>query len=156
MVPLDGEGEGAVAGRREAGDVLPVRVPPFLDPDNSSFWTSGEAGVLRILRCATCGWWVHPAGPRCRRCRSADVAPQPTSGRGRVATFTVNHQPWIPGAQPYIIALVELPEQPGLYLTTNLVEIDGDDVTLGMEVEVVFEHNSGVWYPLFRPVDMGA
>jgi uncharacterized OB-fold protein len=64
----------------------------------------------------------------------------------------VNHQPWLPGAQPYIIAMVELPEQASLYLTTNLVEIDGDDVKLGMELEVVFEHIGAVWYPLFRPV----
>ena len=72
-------------------------------------------------------------------------------GRGRVATFTVNHKAWIPGSEPYIIALVELNEQAGLFLTTNLVGIDGDDVILGMEVELVFEIVDGIYYPLFRP-----
>jgi len=103
-----------------------------------------------IHRCADCGWWTHPAAPRCRKCHGAAVAPSAVSGRGRVATFTVNHKAWIPGSEPYIVALVELVEQPALFLTTNLVGIDGDDVELGMEVEVVFEIADEIAYPLFR------
>jgi uncharacterized OB-fold protein len=141
-----------MAGQRHVGEVLPLRLRPFLDPDNTSFWTGGTEGRLVLHHCQDCGWWIHPAAPRCRTCRSANVAPEAVSGRGRVTTFTVNHQPWIPGSEPYIIGLVELVEQPGLFLTTNLVDIDGDDVRLGMEVEVVFEEAGDIAYPLFRPV----
>jgi hypothetical protein len=140
-----------LAGRREVGEVLPFRLRPFLDPDNREYWTGGADGRLHMHHCGDCGLWVHPAAPRCRRCRGANVAPEPVSGRGRVATFTVNHKAWIPGSEPYIIALVELTEQAGLFLTTNLVGIDGDDVTLGMEVELVFEVVDDIYYPLFRP-----
>jgi uncharacterized OB-fold protein len=131
---------------------LPLRVKPFLDPDNTAFWTSGRDGRLLIHHCRACGLWVHPAAPRCRRCHSAEVGPEPVSGRGRVATFTVNHKAWIPGSDPYIIALVELVEQPGLFLSTNLVDIDGEDVKLGMQVDIVFEKAGDVYLPLFRPV----
>jgi uncharacterized OB-fold protein len=142
-----------VAGRRRVGDVLPLRLKPFLDPDNRAFWTGGADGALMVHRCADCGWWIHPPRPRCRRCRSARVSPQRTVGRGRVVTFTVNHQPWIPGSDLYIVALVELEEQPGLFLTTNLVDTEAEEVELGMPVEVVFEDaGDGVHLPLFRPV----
>jgi len=144
-----------MVGRREAGHVLPMRLRPFLDPDNRKFWTGGGDGHLHLHRCGDCGWWIHPAAPRCRRCRSAAVAPEAVSGRGRVATFTVNHKAWIPGSEPYIIALVELAEQPALFLSTNLVDIDGDDVRIGMEVELVFEVVDDIYYPLFRPVAEG-
>ena len=53
---------------------------------------------------------------------------------------------------PYAIAMVELPEQPGMRLTTNIVECEPEDVHIGMEVEVVFEQREDVYFPLFRPV----
>ncbi len=53
-------------------------------------------------------------------------------------TFTVNHQPWMPGPEPpYVVAIVELPEQDGLRLTTNIVNCAPDDVRIGMPVQVV-------------------
>jgi uncharacterized OB-fold protein len=87
-----------------------------------------------------------------------DVGPQRASGRGRVATYTVNHQPWIPGSEPYIIAWVELAEQEHLVLTSNLVDVEAEDVRLGMEVEVVFEKHptEEIWFPLFRPAGEGS
>jgi uncharacterized OB-fold protein len=37
-------------------------------------------------------------------------------------------------------------------LTTNLVDIEPEDVRIGMPVEVVFEDHDPVFLPLFRPV----
>jgi hypothetical protein len=131
------------------------RLLPRLDDYNRPFWTGGEHGELRMLRCRPCGTWVHPPGPRCpdATCRSKDLAAEALSGRAVVHTYTVNHQPWIPGFDPpYVIAIVELPEQEGLRLTTDLVDVDPADVEIGMAVEVLFEHHDDVWIPLFRPV----
>ena len=62
------------------------------------------------------------------------------SGRGVVHTYTVNHQPWYPGLDPpYVVAIVALPEQEGLRLTTNIVGCAPDDVRIGMPVRVTFE-----------------
>lgn len=74
------------------------------------------------------------------------------SGRATVASFTVNHQQWIPGADPYIVAWVALDEQPDVRLTTNLVGIEPDQVAVGMAVEVFFERHDDVYLPLFRAV----
>jgi uncharacterized protein len=132
------------------------RLLPRLDDDNTFFWTSGADGALRILRCNTCHFYIHPPGPICPRCLSRDVAPQTVSGRGRVETFTINYQQWIPGSDPYVIAWVSIDEQPDVRLTTNLVDIDADEVRIGMPVKVVFEAVSDeVFLPLFTPAQPG-
>jgi uncharacterized OB-fold protein len=53
---------------------------------------------------------------------------------------------------PYIIALVELEEQPHLRLTTNLVNCRAEDVDIGIPVRVVFEDHGDVFVPLWEPV----
>lgn len=65
----------------------------------------------------------------------------------------MNHQPWFPGMQvPYVIALVELAEQEGLRLTTDLVGCAPEDVRIGMAVRVTFRPVSDdVALPLFEP-----
>ena len=130
-----------------------LRLLPRLSDDVAFYWTSGADGVLRLLRCNTCGFFNHPPGPVCRRCLSRDLAPQQLSGRGRVETFTVNYQQWIPGSDPYIIAWVSIDEQPDIRLTTNLVGVEPGDVRVGLPVRVVFEHVDDVWLPLFTPAD---
>ena len=68
---------------------------PALEPDTEFFWTAGAEGRLKISRCQACGRWQHPPLPRCPECHG-EAAPEPVSGRGRVATFTVNEQAWVP------------------------------------------------------------
>jgi uncharacterized OB-fold protein len=131
------------------------RLLPRLSDDNRFFWTSGEHGVLQILRCNACGFFNHPPGPVCRRCLSRDLAPHAMSGRGRVETFSINYQQWIPGSDPYAIAWVSLDEQPDVRLTTNLIGVEPGDISVGMAVEVAFEQSEDVYLPVFRPVDQG-
>jgi len=134
----------------------PFRVLPQLNDLNRPFWTGGERGELCLLRCRGCKHWIHPPAPICPLCLAREVAAEATSGRARVATFTINHQPWIPGfPPPYVIAIVELAEQPGLRLTTNLVHCAPADVRIGMPVRAVFEQHDEVWIPLFEPVATG-
>jgi uncharacterized OB-fold protein len=133
-----------------------LRLLPYLDDDNRFFWTSGEDGILRILRCNACGFLIHPPGPVCRRCLSSDLAPAVVSGRGRVETYSINYQQWIPESEPYVIAWVSLVEQPDVRLTANLVDVEPADLFVGMEVAVEFEHHEDVYIPLFRPVADGA
>jgi uncharacterized OB-fold protein len=81
------------------------------------------------------------------------VAPESVSGRGVVYAYTVNRYQWLPDmAPPYVIATVELVEQSGLQLMTNVVGCAVDEVSIGMEVEVVFAQHDDVFVPLFRPV----
>ena len=129
----------------------PFRVQPALDDENRFFWTSGQDGRLRFLRCQSCGYYLHPPLPRCPACGSREVAPEAVSGRGEVFSYTVNHQSWDGATDPYVIVLVTFPEQEGLRLTSNLTGIDPDDVRIGLPVQVVFEQHDLVWFPLFEP-----
>ncbi len=137
-----------------------LRLAPSPTSESAAFWTGGRNGELLISRCRACGHFFHPPGPACWRCRSSDVGPEKVSGRATVAAFTVDRQPWIPGFEPpYIVAIVELAEQPDVRLITNVVDVEPDDMSIGLEVEVFFEDWTGlsgeedtrVWIPLFRP-----
>lgn len=128
------------------------RLLPEVTPDTEHFWRGGARGELTFLRCADCGEFVHPPSPVCPRCLGRALRPDAVSGLGTVVTFTVNHQPWNPIVPlPYVIALVEIDEQPGLRLLTNIVECAPEDVTVGMRVRVRFLHLEDVWLPLFAP-----
>ena len=126
---------------------------PEVTPESSAFWTGGEHGQLLIYRCRVCGRFFHPPTPVCYRCRSQDVGPEAVSGRAKVAGFTVTHHQWFEGfPPPYVIAVVELDDEPDVRLTTNIVDCPIAAVRVGLAVEVFFEHREDVWIPLFRPV----
>jgi uncharacterized OB-fold protein len=130
---------------------LTERRLPKLTPETAFFWTSGADGHLRIQRCGDCGHYQHPPFARCPVCGSEDVAPAIVSGRGRIATYTVNHEPWYPGlAVPFVFAAVELEEQAELYVFTN-IDMPATEVRIGTPVSVYFDHCEDVWLPLFRP-----
>jgi uncharacterized OB-fold protein len=131
---------------------LPFRILPRVTDRNRHFWTGGEAGELRFLRCQQCGYYIHPPTPVCPQCHSKELAPEAVSGRATLFTYSVNHQNWMPGPElPYVVAIVSIPEQDDLRLTTNLVDVEPDQVRIGMPLEVTFEHHEDVWIPLFRP-----
>lgn len=126
---------------------------PALEPESAFFWTGGAQGRLLIARCPSCERYQHPPLPRCPRC-GGEPAPQPVSGRGRVAAFTVNHQPWAPGmAVPFVFAAVELAEQAELYVFSNVVGCPPEAVRTGLPVEVLFEAQDDIFLPLFRPAE---
>ena len=64
----------------------------------------------------------------------------------------MNHQPWLPGfPPPYVVCIVEIEEQKGLRITSNLVDCEPDQIRIGMPVRVCFEQVDDVWLPLFAP-----
>jgi len=106
-----------------------------------------------MLSCRACSTWIHPPSPICPECLGRELSVESLSGKAAVVTYTVNHQPWIPGFDPpYVVAIVELAEQPGLRLTTNIVGCEPESVEIGMPVKVCFEEaGDGVYLPLFEP-----
>jgi uncharacterized OB-fold protein len=146
----------AEAGSHYLGS-MPHRHLPAITAENAFFWRAGESGVLRFMRCRGCGYYIHPPLPICRVCKSRDVADEPVSGRGTVLTYTVNRQVWEVGLEaPYVVAIVELAEQRGLRLTTNIVNCLLAEVRIDMPVRVVFEQHDDVWLPLFEPAAAGS
>ncbi len=128
-----------------------MRPLPKLTSENEFYWTSGADGVLRVQYCESCNRYLHPPQPVC-----PDGGGQPVirevSGRGTVAGVTVNHQQWLPDMEPpYAIGLVVLEEDPRVRLTTLIVDIEPEEVVVGLPVQVRFEQHDDVWLPVFAP-----
>jgi uncharacterized OB-fold protein len=129
------------------------RMLPRLDTINRPFWTGGAEGKLNIMQCRDCLGFVHPPRPVCRHCLSENIEPKAVSGAGVVDTFTINHQPWMPGMEvPFVIARVALDDAPDVFLTTNIVGCAVNEVDIGDRVQVTFLQQDDVWLPLFEKI----
>ncbi|MEL7210278.1 MAG: Zn-ribbon domain-containing OB-fold protein, partial [Actinomycetota bacterium] len=116
-----------------SGDGQPLRYIGTPEPYEAFFWASGEDGRLRLQHCDDCDRFHHPPQPLCPYCHSTALEPKPVAGTGVVASFTINHQPFMPGFDPpYPIAFVEIDEDPTIRLCTNLVDVDLDQIEIGM------------------------
>jgi uncharacterized protein len=133
----------------------PAPILPAPDPLTAFFWDAARDRRLSILRCNDCGWLIHWPRPMCKRCHSFSLQPCDLSGRGSVYSWTVCVQafhPWFDKRLPFILAVVELEEQPNLKLVTNLVDCREEEVSTGMPVEVTFEAiTPEITLPMFRP-----
>jgi len=131
------------------------RTLPLPSKETEAFWTGGAQAKLNILRCQSCANYIHPPRPICPKCFSKDVATEAVSGHGKIVSFTINYQAWLPNMPvPFVIAIVELKEQQGLRLTTNIIDISPDDVRIEQAVDAVFEKHEDIWLPMFRPADV--
>lgn len=129
-----------------------VRKLPALDPDNRAFWTGGKSGKLHICFCRSCQNYQHPPLPVCPRCHDDAIEFRPVSGNAKVVSYSVNWQPWAANQDvPFLLAMVELEEQAGLWLMTNIVECAVETVHIDMPVVVDFVHQDDVWLPVFKP-----
>lgn len=112
------------------------RLLPELTWESRAFWTGGFDGKLLICHCDACERFFHPPASACWRCRSTEVGPRAVSGRARVAAFSINIHQWLPGfPPPYVVAIVEIIEQPDVRLTTNIMRRSPEEVYIGMPVE---------------------
>ncbi len=135
---------------------VPFRILPKLNDHNRDFWTGGGRGELRFWRCQDCGYYIHPYQPVCPIDHSKNLKTEAVSGKATLATYSVNYQNWMPGPElPYIVAIIEIVEQPSLRLTTNLVHCATSDAQIGMPVRVWFEPHpdpdGDVYLPMFEP-----
>jgi len=128
----------------------PVPVP---DHVTGPFWEAAKQGRFLIQRCAGCG--AHQFYPQssCRRCLSEELEWMDANGKGTIYSYTVIHRapnrPFEPDV-PYTVALVDLDE--GCRMLSNIVDVDPEDVRVGMPVEVMFEEiTPEISLPKFRP-----
>jgi uncharacterized protein len=134
--------------------VRPVRPAP--DSLTSFFWDGAREHRLLIQRCDDCGRFQHPPEPVCHHCLSFSLSAAEVSGRGTIYSFEIATQafhPWFADKIPFVIAVVELIEQPNLKLITNIVEVDPDSagIQVGAEVEVTWRKlDDEFTLPVFR------
>jgi len=130
-------------------------IPPPVTMDTVGFWEAAREHRLVLQRCDDCGRFQHPPAPVCHRCRSAAVRWADVEGRGNVYTYTAVHKAFIPALQdhlPYVVAVIELPGAGGTRIVSNLVDVAPSDVSIGMEVDLVWDDYPELSVPRFRPV----
>ncbi|MFD3585405.1 Zn-ribbon domain-containing OB-fold protein [Streptomyces sp. NPDC058683] len=131
------------------------RPTPTPTPDTAPFWEAAKGERLLIQRCRSCVRHYFYPRPFCPNCASADVEWDEVSGRGRLVSYVINYRPMPPteGAEPQVIALVELEE--GVRLLTNIVDTapEPDALPLDTPVSVAFQQRGDFKLPVFRLVD---
>jgi len=128
------------------------RLGPTTTLDTRFFWDALKVERLVIQRCVECRTLRHPPRPMCPSCNSLVWETIEASGRGTVHSFVMPRHPPLPWFEgTYIVALIDLAE--GTRLVSNLCDVEPDDVTIGMPVELFFAHfDDGLVLPQFRPV----
>ena len=127
---------------------------PVQDHVTGRFWESAREHKLLIQRCSDCDEYQFFPQTSCRVCLSDRTEWVESRGRGQIYSYTIVHRP--PNASfdedvPYSVALIELEE--GVRMMSNVVEIEPQDIRVGMPVEVVFEDISPtISLPKFRPI----
>ncbi|MEE8581012.1 MAG: OB-fold domain-containing protein [Myxococcota bacterium] len=137
----------------------PAIPKPVLDPSglNAEFYERCAAGTLCFQRCRDCGTWRHIPRIMCAKCASPSWEWTPSSGRGRIYSWTVTHQaphPAFAAETPYAVVVVEMEE--GVRLVSRLRGLPPDAIELDLPVEVEFEKLSeSVALPIFHPRQPG-
>ena len=135
----------------EQAKAFPYPVPEY---DAESFWQACNERRLVMQRCDKCArfrW--HPA-PFCGDCGSGEYEWVTLSGRGKIHTWTVVTHPVHPAAVekvPYVVVVVELEEQVGLTMISNLIGCQTEAIDFDKAVKVDFvPHPNGQNLPVFR------
>ena len=116
------------------------------------FWDGLAEGKLRIQHCSidTCGNYQYPFETFCFRCGSDDIGWDDASGEGEIHTFVTVHQRYhaaFADILPYNVSVIELDE--GTRIVSNVINIDTDDVKIGMRVKVAPQPAGDGRYALF-------
>ena len=87
--------------------------------------------------CEQCGNKLFPPRDVCPECEAPAKTPFTFSGRGEVYSYSTVHYPprGFEEFAPYPVAMVQLEEGP--LVTAQLTDVDMDQVSIGMPVEMV-------------------
>jgi uncharacterized OB-fold protein len=113
---------------------------PPLDDDLAAFWDATRRGELVLPWCRACArafWFPRPV---CPGCLGDHIEWRAAQGIGTVYAVSVQHKPGpgrAPDAEPYAVALVDLPE--GVRVMANVLECRPDAVSVGMRVRVAWQ-----------------
>jgi uncharacterized OB-fold protein len=128
---------------------------PEFRPETKPYWEATKNHELVIPRSKTTGEsFFYPRALSPGDDMTDDIEWVKSEGRGKVWTFSIHHMgpsKAYKGDPPYVVALIEMNE--GVKMMSNVVDVDVNDVHVGMEVEVVFDDvTDEVTLPKFKPV----
>jgi len=121
---------------------LPKQVPV---PDELSkpFWDACNERRLIVQNCTTCNRMQYPPEKTCSECGSDhNLEWREVSGRGKIHGYCVVYDSRIrllQADQPFNLAVIELEEDPGIKMFSNLAGTPVDKVPVGASVQVDFQ-----------------
>lgn len=138
----------------EVGMSADPRPVPAPDDVSRFFWDAAAEHRLVLQRCRSCAKLQYPPEVCCIHCQADDFEPAELTGRGVIYSYAQVDRPLHAGfvdSLPYVVVLVDLDDQSGLRILTNLVDVPpGVTLSCGMPVEVVFEDRGPATLPQFR------
>ena len=118
-------------------DAMPM---PAADSQALPWWQAAAEHRLVVQRCMSCAHLRLPPAPVCPECRAAEADWLELSGRGELYTYTIVHRAVALDQQlPFVIAVVALEGAEGVRLITNLVDVELEELEIGLPVSVVWE-----------------
>ena len=122
---------------------LPIPIP---ENDNLSkpYWDGLMQERLMVQCCKVCNTWIWGPEWICHACHSFELEWQEIDGKGQIYSW---ERPWHPvhsalkGFGPYLIVLVELPHVGNIRMIGNLLGNPDQEVEIGAQVEIAFEHH---------------
>ena len=128
-----------------------------LGPDawSEPFWDAAKEHRLVFAKCTSCGTFRYPAAPFCGSCLSQSIDWIQSTGRATLYTFTIIRHgvtPDLLGSVPYVLAVVDVDDAPGVRMITNIVGCDFDALEIGQALEVYWHDTSEATIPRFTPV----
>ncbi|HXZ86885.1 MAG TPA: zinc ribbon domain-containing protein [Myxococcota bacterium] len=137
-----------------SADARPPRPRPSAEGQNAEFYRRlATTRRLAFQRCAACGRVRHPPRLACPHCGSAEAEYAPSRGLGRIYSWTVTHQAFVPAFAhelPYAVVVSELEE--GVRLVSGVRELTLAMLSLDLPIEVVLEEvEDGLVLPFVRP-----
>ena len=155
------ERDQAARSRPMAAPLEGVPLPDLerLPDYERGFWEGSRNGELRIQQCSDCRLFRHLPMPMCPQCSSLDYNWTKVSGRGVVYSYVIVRHPVHPAISeknqvPYNLCMIELEEQEGLRICSNVLQVAPEDIRIDMPVRVTFipaVDEPDVVLPVFLP-----
>ncbi|MCQ5337029.1 MAG: Zn-ribbon domain-containing OB-fold protein [Candidatus Methanomethylicia archaeon] len=114
---------------------------------------------MEALKCKSCGKIIYPPRAKCIYCGKNDFECYTIPEKGRLISFSIIRHPPIgfEHTTPYVVGIIEF--ENGLRISSQITDVDTNELKIGMEVEQVFrkvseDGKSGIiQYAIkFRPI----
>ena len=103
---------------------------------------SSKVPYLLAGRCSKCGRTFFPKKEICPDCFNLSTVEEiALSPKGKLASFSIVRRSLGPKKTPYALGYIDTPEQ--VRFLAPLTDCDFDELRIGMDMEVVFEEESG-------------
>ena len=107
---------------------------------SAPFWQALKEDKVKIQQCNVCDGWVFFPRNHCSHCLAHDLEWKEVSGEGTLYSYTLTRIPTMPefgDEMPQALAVVELAQ--GVRVNTTLIDVEEQDIKIGMAVKPVFD-----------------